>query len=93
MRNALSIDLEDWFHAELIRARVRGARPERRVPWAVEPILELLQRYDVRATFFVVGDVLRHHPDLVRRLYAEGHESLSRLESPHALVAGPGALC
>jgi len=74
MRNALSIDLEDWFHAELIRARGRGARPERRVPWAVEPILELLQRYDVRATFFVVGDVLRHHPDLVRRLYAEGHE-------------------
>ena len=55
MLNALSIDLEDWFHAELVRPRVRTDRPERRVAWAVEPILLLLDRYDVRATFFVVG--------------------------------------
>jgi peptidoglycan-N-acetylglucosamine deacetylase len=74
MRNALSIDLEDWFHAELIRSRGIVASPERRVVWAVEPFLTLLQRYQVRATFFVVGDVLYHHPDLVRRIHAEGHE-------------------
>lgn len=74
MLNALSIDLEDWFHAELVRARVTGDHPERRVPWAVEPVLTLLERYKVHATFFVVGDVLRHHPDLVRRIHAAGHE-------------------
>lgn len=78
MRNALSIDLEDWFHAELVRPLVQpqtaGRSPERRVVWAVEPILTLLRRYDVRATFFVVGDVMRHHPDLIRRIHAHGHE-------------------
>jgi polysaccharide deacetylase family protein (PEP-CTERM system associated) len=74
INNALSIDLEDWFHAELIRPHVRTARPERRVEWATEPILVLLKRYGVRATFFVVGDVLRHHRALVRRIYDEGHE-------------------
>jgi len=72
--NALSIDVEDWFHAELIRPHVGAARPERRVEWATEPILQLLKRYGVRATFFVVGDVLRHHHDLVRRIYEAGHE-------------------
>lgn len=74
MRNALSIDLEEWFHAELVRSHVREATPQRRVVWAVEPVLALLDRYRVRATFFVVGDVMRHQPELVRRLYREGHE-------------------
>jgi len=72
--NALSIDLEDWFHAELVRTRLTGERPERRVAWTVEPILVLLERYETRATFFIVGDVLRHHPDLVQRIYQAGHE-------------------
>ena len=72
--NALSIDLEDWFHAELVRSKVHDEWPERRVEWAVEPILTLLERYDVKATFFIVGDVVRHHPALVKRLYAQGHE-------------------
>jgi len=73
MLNALSIDLEDWFHAELVRPRA-GDDPERRVERAVQPILTLLERYGVRATFFVVGDVVRHHPELVRRIYQAGHE-------------------
>lgn len=78
--NALSIDLEDWFHPELIRSRVgatgrpTGSRPDPRVPWAVEPLLGLFDRYDVRATFFVVGEVLRRHPDLIRRIHEAGHE-------------------
>jgi len=78
--NALSIDLEDWFHPELIRSRVGAARasgaprPEPRALWAVEPLLGLLDRYDVRATFFVVGEVLRSHPDLIRRIHDAGHE-------------------
>ena len=72
--NALSIDLEDWFHAELVRPHVAHTWPQRRVEWAVTPILQLLERYDVKATFFVVGDVIQHHPDLVRTLYEAGHE-------------------
>jgi polysaccharide deacetylase family protein (PEP-CTERM system associated) len=73
MLNALSIDLEDWFHAELVRPHA-GDAPERRVEQAVQPMLALLDRFGVRATFFVVGDVVRHHPELVRRIYQAGHE-------------------
>ena len=74
MRNALSIDMEDWFHAELVRSRLEKAWPKRRIEWAIAPILTLLQRYNVRATFFVVGDVMRHHPELIGRIWEEGHE-------------------
>ena len=37
-------------------------------------ILEVLERHDVHATFFVVGTAAIDHPDLVRRMVDEGHE-------------------
>ncbi|WP_313535376.1 polysaccharide deacetylase family protein [Arsenicicoccus bolidensis] len=37
-------------------------------------VLDLLRRYDARATFFVVGANAAAHPDLVARMRAEGHE-------------------
>lgn len=72
--NALSIDLEDWWHAELVRRHLVDEPTESRVVGSTVPVLELLARYHVRATFFVVGDVMRRHPDLIRRVYEGGHE-------------------
>ena len=37
-------------------------------------LLDLLKSESVAATFFCTGDVARRHPDIVRRLVAEGHE-------------------
>ena len=37
-------------------------------------ILDALRDHGARATFFVVGDAVRRHPELVRRMVAEGHE-------------------
>ncbi|MGI5179416.1 bifunctional polysaccharide deacetylase/glycosyltransferase family 2 protein [Dactylosporangium sp. CA-152071] len=37
-------------------------------------ILDALRRHHARATFFVVGSRVNQHPDLVRRIVAEGHE-------------------
>ncbi|MEV4133964.1 bifunctional polysaccharide deacetylase/glycosyltransferase family 2 protein [Dactylosporangium sp. NPDC049742] len=37
-------------------------------------ILDALRRNHARATFFVVGSRVNQHPDLVRRIVAEGHE-------------------
>lgn len=37
-------------------------------------ILDELKRLGVRATFFVIGENAEHHPDLVRRIWEEGHE-------------------
>lgn len=36
--------------------------------------LDALRRLDCRATFFVLGAMLRRHPDVGRRIVAEGHE-------------------
>jgi len=37
-------------------------------------ILDILRDYHARATFFVIGSVAAQHPDILRRMYAEGHE-------------------
>ncbi|MFL6157573.1 MAG: polysaccharide deacetylase family protein, partial [Marmoricola sp.] len=41
--------------------------------WTAQ-ILDVLARHHVKATFFVVGSHIADRPDLVRRMYAEGHE-------------------
>ncbi len=78
--NALSIDVEDWFHvqafAELIR-RDDWPYLESRVVRNTERILELLAEKGVRATFFTLGWVAERHKELVRRIVAEGHELAS----------------
>jgi peptidoglycan/xylan/chitin deacetylase (PgdA/CDA1 family) len=37
-------------------------------------VLDLLREHEMRATFFVIGQRVREHPDLVRQIVAEGHE-------------------
>lgn len=36
-------------------------------------ILDILKQYDVKATFFVMGKNAESHPELVKRIFEEGH--------------------
>ncbi len=38
-----------------------------------EPLLEILRRYHVKSTFFIVGKMAHKFPDLLREEYAQGH--------------------
>jgi polysaccharide deacetylase family protein (PEP-CTERM system associated) len=77
MKNALTFDVEEYFHAE---AFARVLRPEEwptlesRVTRATERLLDILDRDRVRATFFVLGWVAERHPSLVREIASLGHE-------------------
>lgn len=72
--HALSIDLEEWYHPELVRGRLGATPLESRVVAATERLLELLASHGASATFFCVGEVAERHPELVHRIDAEGHE-------------------
>jgi peptidoglycan/xylan/chitin deacetylase (PgdA/CDA1 family) len=37
-------------------------------------VLDLLKQYRIKATFFVIGNKIREHPDIAKREAAEGHE-------------------
>lgn len=77
LRNALTVDVEDYFHAEALadcvpRSQWR-AQPSR-VEASVARLLPILAEGNVRATFFVLGWIARRHPALVRAIAAAGHE-------------------
>lgn len=42
-------------------------------PQHTGPLLDLLARHGARATFFLIGNQIERHPDLVRRIVAAGH--------------------
>jgi peptidoglycan/xylan/chitin deacetylase (PgdA/CDA1 family) len=42
-------------------------------PRYLPPLLDLLERHQVRATFFVIGSKARQYPELVERLARAGH--------------------
>lgn len=74
--HGLSIDLEDWYHPELVRKRIHGDFRVQ-VDEATHPLLNLLDRYQVKATFFVLGDVAEKSPALIETIFKKGHEIAS----------------
>ena len=73
MKNALTIDLEDWYHPELVRKYVHGI-PKSQISDSANQIIRLLDKYDVKATFFILGDVATKNPKLIKMIHDKGHE-------------------
>jgi len=75
MLNALTVDVEDWYMTNgLDLPPETWHRYEDRIVGSMDRVLRLLERYDVKATFFVLGCVAERHPGLVERIAADGHE-------------------
>ena len=77
MVNALTFDIEEYFHAEVFAGAVRPddwPGLESRVVGATERLLDLLGEARTAATFFVLGWVAERQPRLVRAIAARGHE-------------------
>lgn len=77
MINALTIDVEDYFQVTAFEGVVD------RQDWAVYPsrvenntrrVLDLLDEYSIKATFFVLGWIAEHFPDIVLDIAKRGHE-------------------
>jgi polysaccharide deacetylase family protein (PEP-CTERM system associated) len=80
MLNALTVDVEEWFHVcgiERIVPPERWGELESRVVASTRRVLDLCARHDAHATFFVLGWVAERHPDLVREIRDAGHEVAS----------------
>ena len=86
MINALTIDLEPWYAAEfLVKHLPEEEEKDDQIEEAVTPVLHLLDRYETKATFFVLGIVAEKHPEVVREIYDNGHEVASHAYSHKTL--------
>src|SRR5438445_3910902 len=76
-KNVVSVDVEDYFHAEAFSGVVDRARWDSyasRVEGNTRRLLELLGQLNLHGTFFILGWVAERFPGLVREIAAGGHE-------------------
>lgn len=73
----LTFDVEDWFQAPNLKDMIRkdswGSK-ELRVKENTKKLLSILDKYETKATFFILGWVAERIPDLVREIHGRGHE-------------------
>ncbi|MDQ3799343.1 MAG: glycosyltransferase [Acidobacteriota bacterium] len=80
-KHLLTVLVEDYFHVgafeNLIQQR-NWSRFEPRYERNTLKTLDLLDEFDTKATFFVLGWIAGQNPKLVREIAARGHEIASR---------------
>ncbi|MGH7702775.1 MAG: glycosyltransferase, partial [Gemmatimonadales bacterium] len=80
-RHLLTVAMEDYYHVGAFNRLIqRGQwyRFETRVERGARATLDLLDEYDIRATFFVLGWIADTMPELVREVADRGHEIASK---------------
>ncbi|MBI4601943.1 MAG: DUF3473 domain-containing protein, partial [Planctomycetes bacterium] len=84
----LTVSVEDYFHVGAFEGAVlrkHWERFESRIERNLISLLDLLGRFDVKGTFFVLGWIADRQPELVRRIAEAGHEVASSGYWPRGL--------
>lgn len=79
-RNALTVDVEDYFQVSAFENHVPKSNwdeAECRIERNVDTILELFDTAGAKATFFTLGWVAQRYPKTVRKIVDHGHELAS----------------
>ena len=77
IRNALTVDVEDYFHVSAFSNHINRKdwdSHSSRVQDNTRRLLELFEHYEVTATFFVLGWVAERTGTLIREIASRGHE-------------------
>jgi polysaccharide deacetylase family protein (PEP-CTERM system associated) len=73
----MSIDLESWLHRPIFHVPLEKQTKEEDggfIPRAVKLLLEELDRFKAKATFFCLGSVAEWYPESIEAIAAQGHE-------------------
>ena len=83
---SITIDIEDWYYIPSVTGSHFSVYKDvneffkgwkGKYDYLTEPtrsVLDMLDEYDIKATFFVVADVVEHYPGLVESIVERGHE-------------------
>ncbi len=83
---SITVDIEDWYHIPSVCGSPFSVYKDvneffgkwnERYDYLSKPtkrVLDILDEFNVRATFFVVADAVEHYPGLVESIVERGHE-------------------
>lgn len=86
--NIITFDIEEWFHIKFDTEFLEDnqiSKYENRLENNMEFIFRLLQKHDLKATFFCLGWVARNYPKIIKEIDRQGHEIGSHSDK-HKLV-------
>ncbi|MDA0283914.1 MAG: DUF3473 domain-containing protein, partial [Planctomycetota bacterium] len=89
-QHILTVAVEDWFQVgsfDRLIEQKQWYRFETRIERNTHRTFELLDKYDAKATFFVLGWVAEQMPELVAEIVARGHE-VANLGYHHRSIRG-----
>ena len=66
-----TVDLEDYYHA--VYPPDEWAKIKPRIEEPVRWLLYHLDKFNIRATFYVLGHVAWGHPEMVKKIFMQGH--------------------
>lgn len=72
--NILTFDIEDWYNCDFISRDFDWDKHEVRINEGVGRILDELDKRGQKGTFFCLGWLAEHHPDVIRRIAESGHQ-------------------
>jgi polysaccharide deacetylase family protein (PEP-CTERM system associated) len=78
--NAMTVDVEDYFHVsafESVFSPSDWSTMTPRVGNNTHRLIDLFNEHGIKGTFFTLGWVAEHCPDVVKRIVDEGHELAS----------------
>lgn len=84
MKHIMTIDLEDWFHC-FEPDQANWNTYEDRIVSVTHEILNIFKENNTTATFFVLADIAKRHPNLISTIKNHGHE-IGCHGSSHKLV-------
>jgi len=71
--NILTIDFEEWYHPEYVKHNAALNRKDYSSQ-GLGKAFELLEKHNCIATFFVVGEIAKKHPEFIKQIEEKGHE-------------------
>jgi polysaccharide deacetylase family protein (PEP-CTERM system associated) len=77
MKNAITIDLEDYMHVTAFAEQIKSeewSSCASRLEYTADKLLDIFQSFRCLGTFFVLGWVAEKYPKVVRRIADSGHE-------------------
>ncbi|PUU89884.1 XrtA system polysaccharide deacetylase [Halanaerobium sp.] len=77
MKNILTIDVEDYFQVETFKNIIDNNEWdnfELRVENSLKKVLNLINSFDYKATFFVLGWIAEKFPEIIKMISDQGHE-------------------
>jgi len=72
--NAMTIDLEDWYHSITSIPFKDWEKYEDRVEMCTNKILDIFKTFGTKATFFCLGYIAEKYPKLIEAIQKDGHE-------------------